>query len=130
MAGFKGSKILIKKAAAVICAGITSRSLKINGEVIDVTSDDDLGWRGLLQEIGAQSVDVSFEGVMKDSVLVDISKNGTQYMTDVTVQVGTLVLFTGNFVLSSLSIDGETNDAVKFSAELQSSGVVVLSVPS
>jgi predicted secreted protein len=48
MAASKGSTWLIKKTAAVICAGVVSKDVKYNGEPIDISSDDSAGWRELM----------------------------------------------------------------------------------
>ena len=45
--------------------GLQSRSVSRNASEIDVTTDDDEGWRKLLPQPGIRSVDLSFSGVMK-----------------------------------------------------------------
>ena len=125
MAASKGRNLLIKKGAVVICAGILSKDIKFNGEAIDITSDDDSGWRSLLSEAGVMSIDVSFEGVTKDAVLRTLAVTTSRMLTDVTLVFPNGDIVDGDFFLSAYSEKGETNDAIKFSAELQSSGVMV-----
>lgn len=125
MAASKGKNLLIKKGAVVICAGILSKDIKFNGEAIDITGDDDSGWRALLSEAGVMSIDVSFEGVSKDATLRAAAVTESRMMTDVSLVFPNGDAVTGNFFLASYSEKGETNDAIKFSAELQSSGVMV-----
>lgn len=122
MAASKGSSFLIKKAAVVICAGIQSKDIKYNGEPIDISSDDDNGWRALMSETGMKSIDIAFEGVSKDTVLRTIVLTDSRMLTDVSLVWPNGDTLTGNFFLANFSEKGETNDAIKFSAELQSSG--------
>lgn len=124
MAASKGKNLLIKKAAAVVCAGILSKDIKFNGEPIDITSDDDAGWRSLMSEAGLLSIDVSFEGVAKDAILRTVAASESRMLTDVTLVFPNGDIVDGDFFLASYSEKGETNDAIKFSAELQSSGVM------
>ena len=125
MAASKGKNWLIKKAAAVICAGVVSKDVKYNGEPIDITSDDSAGWRELMSETGLKSIDIGFEGIAKDSVLRTIVLTDARMLTDVSLVFPNGDTLTGNFYLANYNEKGESNDAIKFTAELQSSGVMV-----
>jgi predicted secreted protein len=47
-------------------AALISKSLTLNKEPVDITSDDDAGWRTLLEDIdGTKSVDIACEGILK-----------------------------------------------------------------
>lgn len=130
MAGKKGIDLKIMKGVAVICAGILSKDIKFNGEPIDITSDDDLGWRGLLEETGVKSIDASFEGVAKDTVIRTIVVNDQRMMNDVTLVFPDGGTIEGNFFLAAYGENGETNDKIQFSCELQSSGPMVYTPPT
>lgn len=122
MAGDKGIELKIKKSGSVICSGVTTKDIKYNGEPIDITSDDDLGWRTLLSEPGLQSIDISFEGVAKDSVLRTLVITEARMLTGVSIVYPNGDTLAGSFYMAGFSEKGETNDAIKFSCELQSSG--------
>ena len=57
MAAAKGRSLLIKKGSTVL-AGMRTKGVAINGEPIDITSDDDSGYRTLLSDVGTLSVDL------------------------------------------------------------------------
>lgn len=122
MAAEKGLLFQVKKGAAVICSGIASKKIKYNGDAIEITSDDDNGFRTFLGASGTKSIDVSIEGVAKDSVLRNLILNDTRMMTDVSLHFSNGDVISGNFYLASFDEDYQHDDAVKFSAELQTSG--------
>lgn len=125
MAASKGSSFLIKKGEVVICAGIQSKDIKYNGEPIDISGDDDAGWRALMSETGMKSIDIAFEGISKDAILRTVVLNDARMLSDVKLVWKNGDELSGNFFLANFSEKGETNDAIKFSAELQSSGAMV-----
>lgn len=126
----KGSKIIIKKGSAVICAGITSKEITFNGEAIDISDDDSDGWRELHTEPGELSLDISFEGLEKDSVLRTTAATANRMLTAVTVVFPDLGEYEGNFYLGSYKVKGEKNEAITFSAEIQSSGKIEYTAPA
>lgn len=125
-----GRELLIKKGAAVI-AGVRTKSFSFAGEPIDITTDDDTGFRTLMAESGQEAIDISVEGLTKDTVLRAAALTGSAglMLTDVTIEfpkTGTQAIsgdtISGNFFLASLEESGTYNDAMTFSASLQSSG--------
>lgn len=126
MAAEKGISFKIKKGTAVICAGIMSKKVKYGGEPIDITSDDDNGYRTFLfAESGTKSIDVSIEAVMKDKVLFMLIINDERMLTDVYLEFSNGDKITGDFYLSNYNEDYTHDAAVKFSADLLSSGPYV-----
>lgn len=123
MPAAKGRSLLIKKGSTVL-AGMRTKGVAINGEPIDITSDDDSGYRTLLSDVGTLSVDLSIEGITKDDTLKAlILAGGTSLMlTDITVEYPDGQSLAGNFFLTSLEETGAYNEAVTFSGSLQSSG--------
>jgi predicted secreted protein len=123
MAAAKGRSLLIKKGSTVL-AGMRTKGVAINGEPIDITSDDDSGYRTLLSDVGTLSVDLSIEGITKDDTLKAlILAGGTSLMlTDITVEYPDGKTLDGDFFLASLEETGAYNEAVTFSGSLQSSG--------
>ena len=125
MAAAKGRSLLVKKGSTVL-AGMRTKGVALNGEPIDVTTDDDGGWRTLLSDVGTLSVDLSIEGITKDDTLrALIAAGGTSLMlTDITVEFLDGNGFSGNFFLNSLEETGTYNEAITFSGSLQSSGTI------
>jgi len=122
MAANKGRDLLIKRGTATI-AGVRSKTLTANGEPIDITSDDDGGFRTLLDMAGTNSLDLSVEGVTKDNDLrQEILVGGSMMLTDINIEYPNGDTLSGDFFLTSLEETGAYNDAITFSASLQSSG--------
>lgn len=124
-----GREFLIKKNSTTL-AGVRTKSFSFAGEPVDVTTDDDTGFRTLLAESGQEAIDISVEGLTKDVVLRGAALgSGSLMLTDVTLEfpkTGTQATsgdtISGNFFLTSLEESGTYNDAMTFSASLQSSG--------
>lgn len=124
MAAGVGRKLLIKKAGTDL-AGVQNKSIATAASAIDITSDDDLGYRTFLAEAGEMSIDLSVDGVTKDAVLRNLIVNGgttSQLLTDITINYENGDVISGDFFLDSHTDNGTYNDAVKFSATLKSSG--------
>lgn len=122
MAASAGRELLIKKGVSVI-AGVRTKTVTINGEPIDVTSDDDSGFRTLLASAGLRSIDLSVEGVTKDATLRAIVAGvSSQLLTDISIEYPNGDTIDGDFYLVNIEESGEYQDALTFSASLQSSG--------
>jgi TP901-1 family phage major tail protein len=122
MARFLGRKILFTWGGAAV-EGVREKSVQLNGEAVDVTGDDDLGWRALLEEAGEDQVDISLSGVTKSDALKRdwFAKTRTKPVTVTYPDGGVL---SGTFFLASYADTGPYNDATTFEAEIQSSGPV------
>lgn len=116
--------------AAVI--GLRTKSITINNEPIDITSDDDNGFRTLLNEDPAErSIDFSAEGILKDAALINLaSAGGSMLISEYEMDIPGIGTFTGDFYFGNLEIGAEYNDAVTFSADIQSSGEFVFNEPA
>ena len=49
--------------------GVREKAITLNGEPIDVTSDDDAGWRNLLSVAAQYQLDIKISGVSKTHIL-------------------------------------------------------------
>ena len=124
------SRDLIIKKNAVRWLGITSKGVSIAKEAIDITSDEDSGYRTLLDDVGSKTLDISFSGVTKDTTIRTlINTDGSQLYTDITVEfppVGAQTTgdtISGSFFLNSVSeTGGDSNGTISFDGALQSSG--------
>ena len=126
MAAQKGRSLTVKKGGTTI-AGVQTKSISYAGEPIDITGDDDAGYRTLLGNPGLETLDISCEGVTKDTVLRGLSLNsgGTTQATDWSLLFPNGDTITGNFNISSYEENGVHNDAIKFTMSLVSSGAWV-----
>jgi predicted secreted protein len=123
MAAQKGRAFAIKKNGTVI-AGMQAKTASVNNNPVDVTTDDELGFRTLMSDPGVKSMDISFDGITKDTTLrALIMANASQLFTDITLEYPNGDTVSGDFFLANLEEAGDTGDALKFSGSLQSSGV-------
>ncbi len=123
MGALVGRKVIVKKGVGntVVAAGRT-KSLTINAEPIDITTDDDSGVRTLLEtEAGQKSVDMSFEGITKDGTFIAAIAAGN-YADEYDIEITGIGTISGRFFLASVAINAAYNEAATFSAEFQSTG--------
>jgi len=108
----------------VAIPGVREKGMAVAGEPIDVTSDEDDGWRILLSEAGQNQVDLSLSGVTKNDRLKRDFFDGTRTKAAVITFPDGATL-SGQFFLASYTDTGPYNDAMTFEASLQSTGEVV-----
>lgn len=111
--------------------GMRNKTLSFSASEVDVTSDDDEGWRKLLVAAGVKSFDLSFEGVMEavdyDNWLkktLDDTKTA-HYKTKVTFppkSAGKMATLTMDMFLSSMEKTGAFDSYITVSGTLMSSG--------
>ena len=128
MAASSGRLLRIKKGSTAV-VGAKTDNMSINNEMIDITDKDDVGWRTLLAEVGVRSVSADIAGILlDDTLLVDVVGAGSGLLTawtiDVAVADSDLGSFSGNFFLSNISLTGEQEDAITFTATIESSGAI------
>jgi predicted secreted protein len=103
--------------------GIREKGIEANGEPVDVTSDENDGWRTLLDVPGQIELTISISGVVKNDRLKRDFFNGTRKQpATLTYPDGSTI--SGTFYLSSFTDTGAYNDATTFEATLENSGVV------
>lgn len=99
------------------------KSISSNGEPIDITADDNAGWRTLLSTPAQKQVNLSLSGVTKLDTLRDDWHNGTiQQDVDLVYNDGSIL--SGTFHLVNYNETAAHNDAIMFDAELQSTGAL------
>jgi predicted secreted protein len=104
--------------------GLREKGIEMNGEPIDISSDDDAGWRRLLAVPGENQVNISLSGVSKNRVLqTDWFAGNRLKPAEITLDDGATL--EGSFFLASFSLTGTYNEAIVFEASLQSSGPIV-----
>jgi predicted secreted protein len=122
MAGFAGRDIdFLWGGAAVL--GVREKGIELNGEPINVTSDEDNGKRTLLTVSAEDEVNLSISGVTKSNALKSDWHAGTRTKAVIITYPNGDVL-SGTFFMASFSETGPYNDATTFEMALQSTGAV------
>lgn len=118
-----GREFLIKKNSVAI-AGARENSVKLDGSPVDITSKSDDGFRTLADFAGVKALDVSVSGVWADKVLRDLAilESASLLLTDMTLEFADGGVISGDFYLADYEETGVHDDAVTFTASLQSSG--------
>jgi predicted secreted protein len=130
--GYNGRALLVKYLGAVIAA-VISKSAPHSRELVNVTSDDDDGWRRLLPEPGGRSLNLSVEGVVSAANLAFFLEQWLgNVMTGITLEYpdGQEASAEDGFGLASFEVSGQQDAHVAFTAEFQSSGPVTLTPAS
>lgn len=134
MAGHNSRSLTVDWDSVTI-ADVQSKAFTVNAEPIDVTTDDDAGWRTLLSTPGVRSIEVTVSGIAdSEAVLADIfaASDLDQTLTmDLPSSLASPGNFTGTFFVSSFEYNGGSPDgAVEFSATFMSSGAVTYTASS
>ncbi len=127
MAGFNGRELTFDWSSTTL-AGVVTRGLTITNDFVDVTTDDDSGWRTLLADPGVRSVEVTLGGVTTDEVLLKAimaaSVTSEVLKADLPSSLATPGNLSGSYLVSSYETSGETDGKVDFSATFMSTGAV------
>ena len=127
MSAFVGRKAILSFGSPLVpIAALRTKTMTLGNEVIDVTSDDDLGFRALLQDPGTKTLDMTFEGVTKDvaslNSLITLSMSGTDVLDTFSILFPTIGTMAGPFVITSFEIGAPYNEGSTFTCSIQSAG--------
>lgn len=128
MAGTPGRKIRIVWNGSRLL-GCREKGITLNGEAINTTSDENDGWRTLLDVASENSIDISISGVTKDKVLKEAYFSGARTQECVIENEVTGESIAGTFFLANYSESAPYQDAVTFTATLQSASDDVVYEP-
>lgn len=131
MAGFNGRALTIDESTTTL-VGVRTRGFTVSNEHVDVTTDDDNGWRTLLATPGLRSVEVTVGGITQDEILLAeiMAASISAAVIDINLPTGTAGgvvtpgKLAGSFFVSSYEQTGEHDGAAEFSATLMSTGAV------
>lgn len=127
MAGFNGRDLTIDWDSTTL-VGVRSRTISMTNDMVDVTTDDDSGWRTLLADPGLKSLEVQISGITSDEVLLaefyNASTTGETLQVTLPSSLAVPGNLSGTFHLSSFEQTAEHDGAYEFSATLMSSGAV------
>lgn len=103
--------------------GVREKGIELNGEPIDITSDDDDGWRALLSLPAENQVNINLNGVTKNARLKNDWFSGDRLQAaSLTFPDGAVI--TGTFFMTSFKEGITYKDAVTFECVLNSSGTI------
>lgn len=105
-----------------VIAGVKTKSIATQSEAIDITNDDDNGYRTLLAQAGNNMIDVSVSGTAKDDKLLADVASGSPALQSLSLVFPDGAKIEGTFRLNNVTIAGENDGPTTFEAELQSSG--------
>lgn len=127
MSALVGRKVYVRKGSGspqVLVAACRTKSLNFGGTPIDITSDDDSGFRKLLEgngDAGVRTLDMSLEGITKNADFINQIASGN-FVDNYEIEIQGVAVVNGTFFVTSAQIQAPYNEAVTFTAELQSSG--------
>ncbi len=132
MAAEKGRAFLLKigdggdPETFDVVGGMRSTSLRINNEMVDVTSKTSGGWREILPGAGIRKISLTGSGIFTDSASETslqaraLSSSVDNY--EIVFESGDK--FSGAFQVTSLEYAGDYNGERTYGIALESSGVV------
>ena len=114
-----------------IIAGARTDSFTVSNEPINITDKADVGVQTLLDDIGTQSLSMSIEGVVKDTILKDLAfgagTGSALHQLAIFVSGTSEITAAGGFFISSYQESGaEGTDPVTFTCELTASGAIAV----
>lgn len=108
--------------------GVREKSISANGEPIEITNDDDEGWRTFLDAATVNGLEIGLSGVLVNNQLkIDWFAGASavgQRMQALEIRYPDGAVLAGNFYLQDFSDNGAHDDAVLFEATFMSSGAV------
>lgn len=124
MAARSGRKLLIRRGSTPV-AKQTTGSVTINNEMVDITNKTDGEWRLLLADVGVRNVSLTCEGVLDDAVFIAIAVGAaSSLLENYTVLIDGLGTFSGNFMLTNLTLPADQADGIRQTLALESSGAI------
>lgn len=130
--GYNGRDLYITLDDTKIAA-VTTKTITLNKEPVDVTTDDSSGFRSLLDEAGTKTLDISAEGVINtnnEPTLMNAYLSDTLSDIDVIFSDGGTLTAADGFFINSFERTGESAGAVTFTISLQSSGEITYTAAS
>lgn len=122
MGAFKGRDVVFKWNSIII-PGVREKDITLNGDAIDISTDDSAGWRELLSVSAQDQVDFKISGVTKDTTMKADWFGGNRMRAVLFTYPDNSTIACTAF-LASFAEKGTYNDAMTFEATLSSSGVV------
>lgn len=119
MAALAGRDVVVYRDSTAVIAG-QAKEFAIAKEAIDITSDDDGGFRTLLAKSSVNTLDITIEAVLKDDLF--LSQINSDIIDSYEVDIPSIGSITGDFKLTAVSLSAPVDGAVTQSVTLTSSG--------
>lgn len=132
MSAIKGRAVQVLRNSTLL-AGVRTKSLKINGSPVDITTDDDSGWRAVLATPGQMEVEITVAGILTGDQLVSEALSTTDRTQTTSFTMPGWAgspdhsTISGDFFLSALTVGAEYQGAATFEATFVSNGTITLS---
>lgn len=114
---------------ATLIGALKSKSISFNKEPIDITTDDDLGFRAYLEDVDSlRSCDIKLSGLLKDRAL--LARILTQETLALTFNIPGVMQVAGDFKLTAVESAAEMEDAVGSDYSFASTGAFTIGAPT
>lgn len=124
MAGTNGRNLKIDYNTTTL-VGVRTKGYTVTNDYVDVTTDDDNGWRTLLATPGLRSIESTVSGISSDQILLAAIMAANVASATIDIQLPTTTgKLSGSFLVSSFEGTGEHDGAAEFSATFMSTGVI------
>ncbi len=114
--------------------GVKSRSMGITNDFVDVTNDDDAGWRTLLATPGLRALEVTLGIIVSDEILLTeimaASVASDTLKADLPSSLASPGNLSGSWLLSNLEYSGDSDGVVELNATFLSTGAIVYTASS
>lgn len=112
-------------------AGLLTKEMSINSEIVDVTNSDSASqFREILDGCGVASISASGSGIANDKAshgeIIEAAMDKT--LRDGEIIVPGIGKWEGKFRVSKYTMKGEHNGAVNFDLSIESSGVIAFTI--
>jgi TP901-1 family phage major tail protein len=130
MSAQKGKELLLQvnngSGTYETVGGFTSNDFDINGQAVDITNKDSAGFKEALSGGGIVSINTSASGVFMNDESFERVHDAALANThlDCRICVPNFMAYTGPFIVTSLGMNGATEDAVQYSISLESAGAI------
>lgn len=134
MSAVAGRKVLVYytptgSTEEVAIGALKSKSLSINKEPIDITTDDDAGYRAYIADTDSlRSCDIKLSGILKALTFVD--RADTEEVLTMRFLIPGILEVEGLFKFTSAELAAELEDATTFDFSFSSSGAFTLAAPT
>jgi len=123
----KGRDFVLKvgtAAAGTVLAAMRTTSFSINGEMVDITTKDDNGWRKLLDGAGVSSMQIQASGILSGAAshFTLMQAVGSRTIATYSVVFDGGDTIEGSFQPTSFEASGEHNGVQTYTLTLESSG--------
>jgi TP901-1 family phage major tail protein len=110
-----------------VVAGLRSRRIAFNAEMVDVTCAESTGmWREVLDAAGVRTASISGDGVFTDDAGMEAVRDAffENELRDAKIFITGFGTFEGKFKVTALELGGEHNQQVTTSLTFESAGAI------